>query len=208
MNGDDPSSSSRDSLQDQRDLSSHGPLIPEVCLRLQRPLASTTMPQTPFTQPETSRFHPQKPNYIAPTQYSTQIPLMVQISPGIWSDGNRKVMSANHPDVKAFIADARRNLKLPVPPSEIVFVLAALEVFYKPGDPIHWLFWSDDKKYVTAEVVTRISRMYSPGFDVFRLFDSSSSSTRSHPIERGMEWNTRIPFHSRQPPRFHLATIL
>lgn len=83
---------------------------------------------------------------------------MVQISPGIWSDGKREVMSASHPDVKAFIAEARKTLKLPVPPSEVVFVLSALDVFYKPGDPVHWLFWSDDKKYVTAEVVTRISR--------------------------------------------------
>ncbi|KAF8345948.1 hypothetical protein F5887DRAFT_1074020 [Amanita rubescens] len=130
------------------------PLIPEVCLRFQHP---THMPHDISLNQKPDQFRPQQPCYIAPTQYSTQIPLMVQISPGVWSDGRRKVMSANHPDVRAFIAEARRSLKLPLPPSEVVFVLAALEVFYKPGDPVHWLFWSDHKKCITAEVVTRIS---------------------------------------------------
>lgn len=143
------------SLPDQSQLPAQRP---EVCLRLQ---ASVAMPHSLSFLPRVNLFHPQQPNYFAPTQYSTQVPLMVEISPGLLSDGKLHVLSASHPDVKAFIAEARRTLKLPLPPSEAIFVLAALEVFYKPGDPVHWLFWSDDKKNITAEVVTRISRMYS-----------------------------------------------
>lgn len=142
---------------EHRDTPSHSPLVPEVCLHLQRPFSSVPMPPALFAHDETDQFHPLKPNYHAPTYYSTQAPVMVQVSPGIWFDGNRHVMSASHPDVKAFVAEARRTLKLPLPPSEVVFVLAALEVFYNPGDPVHWLFWSDEKKHVTADVVTRIS---------------------------------------------------
>ena len=113
---------------------------------------------------------------------------MVEISPGILSDGKHRVLSASHPDVKAFIAEARRTLKLPLPPSEVIFVLAALEVFYKPGDPVHWLFWSDDKKNITAEVVTRISRMYSRDLP---FFPSSQPRPVHQPplIRSGVAWN-------------------
>ena len=173
------------SLPDHRDPSAHRPLIPEVCLRFQ---GSIAMPHLCSLQPQHNLFHPQQPNYIAPTRYSTQVPLRVEISPGILSDGTHQVMSAGHPDVKAFIAEARRTLKLPLPPSEVVFVLAALEVFYKPGDPVHWLFWSDDKKCITAEVVTRISRMYSRDL----LFPRSSQLRQVHQpplIRSGVAWN-------------------
>ena len=170
------------SLPDQSQLP---PQRPEVCLRLQ---ASVAMPHSLSFLPRVNLFHPQQPNYFAPTQYSTQVPLMVEISPGLLSDGKLHVLSASHPDVKAFIAEARRTLKLPLPPSEAIFVLAALEVFYKPGDPVHWLFWSDDKKNITAEVVTRISRMYSR--DVPFSFSSQPRPVHQPPLIRSrVAWN-------------------
>lgn len=96
-------------------------------------------------------------NYLASTKYPTSVPRRTQISPGVWSDGNDRVFSAAYPPVQLFLARARSALKQPVAPSEIIFTLAALEVFYKPGDSAHWLFWSDEKKNQTAEVVTRIA---------------------------------------------------
>ncbi|KAF8633368.1 hypothetical protein AX17_004539 [Amanita inopinata Kibby_2008] len=152
MSTDNSPSSSTESPKDPWDVLSECHLIPQVSLRFNHLSSSGIVPQL-----ATSLFHPRQPNYIAPTQFSTQVPLMAQISPGVWSDGKRNVMSANHPDVSTFLAEARASLKLPAPPSEVIFVLAALAVFYKPGDPVHWLFWSDEKKHITADVVTRIS---------------------------------------------------
>ncbi|KAG6845911.1 hypothetical protein H0H87_000717 [Tephrocybe sp. NHM501043] len=89
------------------------------------------------------------------TKYS--IPLRREIEPGVWSDGTDRVLSAAYPAVQDLLATARRTLCLPLPPSELVFVLAALEVFYHWNDPVHWLFWSDEKKAATAAVVNRIA---------------------------------------------------
>lgn len=97
-------------------------------------------------------------NYLASTCYPTTVPQWVQIEPGVWSDGSASVLSATYPQVKGFLTRAREEMKLPPSPSEVIFVLAALEVFYRPGDPVHWMFWGDQHKNQTAEVVTRISR--------------------------------------------------
>ncbi|KAF9451988.1 hypothetical protein P691DRAFT_806098 [Macrolepiota fuliginosa MF-IS2] len=96
-------------------------------------------------------------NYLASTQYPTSVPSRMQMSPGVWSDGNDRVFSSAYPAVQQILQEARTTLKQPIAPNEIVFTLAALEVFYKPGDPAHWIFWSDEKKHQTAEVVTRIA---------------------------------------------------
>lgn len=97
-------------------------------------------------------------NYLSSTKYPTSVPTRVQVSPGVWSDGNDRVFSAAYPAVQLLLKEARATLRQPVAPNEIVFALAALDVFYKPGDPAHWIFWSDEKKLQTAEVVTRIAR--------------------------------------------------
>ncbi|KAG6813560.1 hypothetical protein H0H92_009952 [Tricholoma furcatifolium] len=86
-----------------------------------------------------------------------EIPTRREIEPGVWSDGKDLVFSAAHPAVQEFLASARRTLSLPVPPSELIFALAALEVFYSWRDPVHWMFWSDEKKAATAAVVNRIA---------------------------------------------------
>lgn len=76
----------------------------------------------------------------------------------MWSDGRNKVLSAACPDVQAFLSSAREEMSLPVALSEAVYALAALDVFYKIDDPVHWMFWSERRKDETAEVVNRISR--------------------------------------------------
>lgn len=85
-----------------------------------------------------------------------------EIEAGVWSDGTERVLSAGYPAVQEFLATARRTLRLPLPPSEAVFVIAALEVFYAWNDPVHWMFWSDEKKNSTAAVVNRIVRTWYP----------------------------------------------
>lgn len=97
-------------------------------------------------------------DYLSSTQYPTSVPARTQISPGVWSDGKDRVFSSAYPAVQQLLKEARATLKQPVASNEIVFTLAALDVFYKPNDAAHWIFWSDEKKHQTAQVVTRIAR--------------------------------------------------
>ena len=92
------------------------------------------------------------------SKYSNVVPRRKLIAPGVWSDGCNVVLSAACPDVQTFLTCAREEMSLPVAPSEAVFALAALEVFYRIDDPVHWMFWSERRKDETAEVVNRISR--------------------------------------------------
>lgn len=96
-------------------------------------------------------------DYLSSTKYPTSVPARTQISPGVWSDGKDQVFSSAYPAVQRMLKEARATLKQPVTSNEIVFALAALDVFYKPNDPAHWIFWSDEKKHQTAEVVTRVA---------------------------------------------------
>lgn len=96
--------------------------------------------------------------YLSTSKYSVTITPRVQIETGVWSSGADRVLSASCSDVQAFLTCARDEMVLPAAPSEVVFCLAALSVFYRVEDPIHWMFWSDEKKYQTAEVVDRIAR--------------------------------------------------
>lgn len=97
-------------------------------------------------------------NYLASTNYPTSVPTRTQTSPGVWSDGKDRVFSSAYPAVQLLLQEARATLKQPTSPNDIIFSLAALDVFYKPADPAHWIFWSDEKKLQTAEVVSRIAR--------------------------------------------------
>ena len=92
------------------------------------------------------------------TKYPTALPRRTQIQLGVWWDGCDTVFSSDWPDVQNFLRRARKQMSLPLPLSETVFALAALEVFYDIEDPVHWMFWSDGRKERTAEVVNRISR--------------------------------------------------
>lgn len=101
-------------------------------------------------------------NYLASTNYPTSVPTRIQISPGVWSDGKDRVFSSTYPPVQHVLHEARATLKQPTSSNEVVFALAALDVFYKPADPAHWVFWSDEKKQQTAEVVSRIALQQPP----------------------------------------------
>ncbi|KAF8070567.1 hypothetical protein FPV67DRAFT_1028145 [Lyophyllum atratum] len=114
--------------------------------------------------PPTTRVPP--PYFTAPSspsvdqttsEYSTPVPVWEEIDPGVWFNGTDRVLSSAYPAVQDFLAVARQLMSLPVPPSELIFVIAALDVFYNKNDPVHWMFWSDEKKYQTATVVNRIA---------------------------------------------------
>ncbi|TFK73963.1 hypothetical protein BDN72DRAFT_956047 [Pluteus cervinus] len=129
------------------------------CLFPTSHLRHPAVPQPKSTQRRLNFPHAYKPlpQYTVTTRYPTSIPVKHEVTPGVWSDGQHTVLCANHPDVRALLDQARSTLSLPPSPSEIIFVLAALEVFYKPNDPAHWLFWNDDRKGQTADVVSRIA---------------------------------------------------
>ncbi|RDB25203.1 hypothetical protein Hypma_007781 [Hypsizygus marmoreus] len=145
------------------------------------------------------------------TKYSTAVPLRTQIAPGIWWDGSSSVLSAACPTVQAFLTCARRNMKLPAAPSEPVFALAALEVFYRTDDPVHWMFWSDEKKHHTAEVVSRISlhrpqlihsRVAWNGTREYLFILSSLHGPTSLPLYENKDWYPILnPSKVPSPPR-------
>ncbi|KAG5648547.1 hypothetical protein DXG03_003158 [Asterophora parasitica] len=112
------------------------------------PFQTRTSPQF-FTAPPTT--HP------APSKYSTTLPVWNQIEAGVFSDGTNRVLSAAYPPVQHFLRTARATLALPASPSDLIFTIAALEVFYSRHDPVHWMFWSDDKKIHTANIVNRVA---------------------------------------------------
>ena len=129
----------------------------------------TTMQTDPRRITSYSPFAPcrgERRDYLSSTKYPTSVPARTQISPGVWSDGKDRVFSSAYPAVQQLLKEARATLKQPVAPNEIVFSLAALDVFYKPNDAAHWIFWSDEKKHQTAEVVTRIAREHLLFFDL------------------------------------------
>lgn len=96
----------------------------------------------------------------ASPNYSSFLPKRKQIEPGVWSDGSNRILSAACPTVQNFLKSVRRNMCLPPAPSEAVFALAALDVFYQIDDPAHWIFWNDERKHQTAAAVSRISRTF------------------------------------------------
>ncbi|KAG6842163.1 hypothetical protein C0991_001656 [Blastosporella zonata] len=112
-----------------------------------------------------------------------------EVEPGVWSDGTDRVLSAAYPAVQDFLATARRTLSLPLPPSELVFVIAALEVFYCWNDPVHWMFWSDEKKVATAAIVNRIARTCNSScYPLYCTYDESLVRTPQL-IRSKVAWN-------------------
>lgn len=129
---------------------------------LEHRLARSSAPQSIPFKPQ--GLTPSRGNSAASSttsKYSYTISLRVERETGVWSNGTDTILSASCSDVQAFLTSARHEMALPPAPSEVVFSLAALSVFYSVEDPVHWMFWSDDKKSSTAEVVNRIARAYS-----------------------------------------------
>ena len=144
------------------------------------------------------------PSHSTASKYSNLVPRRTQIEPGVWSDGSDRVLSAACPSVQAFLNSARHTMSLPQAPSESVFALAALDVFYHIDDPAHWIFWNNEKKLYTAEVVSRISRMSPPASFLCTPMTSglsSSPSPSTHPVPRRLEWHPRISIHPIKSPR-------
>jgi hypothetical protein len=76
-----------------------------------------------------------------------------EVSPGIWSN---KTVSSCHPHVQDLLKVARSQSYLHGNFNPIVYGLAALELFYKPYEQAHWLFWSTKKMQRTAEIVNSV----------------------------------------------------
>ncbi|KXN85321.1 hypothetical protein AN958_11421 [Leucoagaricus sp. SymC.cos] len=150
-------------------------------------------------------------NYLASTKYPTSVPDRTQISPGVWSDGNDRVFSSAYPAVQDMLKEARATLKQPVTSNEVIFTLAALEVFYKPGDPAHWIFWSDEKKHQTAEVVTRIALHQPPlirtpvawnGSSEYLYILANHHGTSHRPVYESQPWYQKlVPQKSSAAPK-------
>jgi hypothetical protein len=136
------------------------------------------------------------------SKYSNVVPRRTQIAPGVWSDGRNLVLSAACPDVQAFLTCAREEMNLPVAPSERVFALAALEVFYRTDDPVHWMFWSERSKDETAEVVNRISRTCD-----FLLSDSSYPQHFLSSVHRPPLIHSRVAWNGISEYLFILASL-
>ncbi|KAL1698861.1 hypothetical protein EV121DRAFT_274125 [Schizophyllum commune] len=75
-------------------------------------------------------------------KYGYYTPIYETNAVGVLQDqrGN-VVLSAAHPAVQDYLHEARITLKLPHNYDSRVVALAALETFYHPLDPAHWLLW-------------------------------------------------------------------
>lgn len=145
------------------------------------------------------------------SKYLNIVPRCTQIAPGVWSDGCNQVLSAACPDVQAFLACAREEMNLPVASSERVFALAALDVFYRIDDPVHWMFWSERRKDETAEVVNRISLHRPPliksrvawnGISEYLFILASLHGPTSSPLYEAKDWYLILnPPKAQSPPR-------
>lgn len=94
----------------------------------------------------------QKP-LVAHTTYSTHVPRLHHVAPGVLSDGS---LTINYPAVRRFLESAETDSCVEPPSSPPLFALAALAVFYHPKKPVHWLFWSKDKREKTAAIVHKV----------------------------------------------------
>ncbi len=89
------------------------------------------------------------------------VPSPIQTSPGIWEDEDGVYHSSNWHPVQEYLALIRKEKTMVLAPSEIIFVLAALDVVHSPWDVAHWIFWPSATYYNTADRVTAIARMLS-----------------------------------------------
>lgn len=145
------------------------------------------------------------------SKYANLLPRRTQIEPGVWSDGRDRVLSATCPSVQAFLNSARASMRLPPASSDSVFALAALDVFYRVDDPAHWLFWNDERKYQTAEIVSRISlhrpqlihsRVAWNGTPEYLFILSGLHGASSLPIYENKAWYPILnPSKAVSPPR-------
>ncbi|KAI3618720.1 hypothetical protein WG66_016524 [Moniliophthora roreri] len=95
------------------------------------------------------------------------------ISKGVYQEGNHIILTPQHPAVSECLAYCRKTWTFPPAIPETILVLCALEVFFHPTDPVHWLFWSNEKKGASVELVNRICSESPPLIEPNRLWDES-----------------------------------
>ncbi|KAF9263283.1 hypothetical protein L218DRAFT_927753 [Marasmius fiardii PR-910] len=95
------------------------------------------------------------------------------VSKGIVQEGNRTIITHEHPAVTHCLAHIRKTLTLPPCTPETILALCSIEVFLRPSDPAHWLFWSDERKVDTVEVVNRICDTSPPLIQPSRTWSDS-----------------------------------
>ena len=100
---------------------------------------------------------PQPAPLTCSTSYSTYVPPLRYVSPGVLENG---ALTIAHPDVRRFLDQADTTPPPPVPTPRPIFALAALGLFYHPKKPAHWLFWSKPKREQTARVVHKVLSAY------------------------------------------------
>ena len=105
---------------------------------------------------------PQPASRLPPVPVS---PPPAQTSLGVWEDEDGVYYASNWPPVQEYLDLIRKERRMVVAPSEIVFVLAALDVVQCPWDVAHWIFWPSSTYYNTADRVTAVARASPPPFD-------------------------------------------
>ncbi|KAK7053413.1 hypothetical protein VNI00_004039 [Paramarasmius palmivorus] len=118
----------------------------------------------------------------------------IRISKGIYQEGKHIVVTPQHPAVSECLAHCRKTWSFPPAIPDTILVLCALEVFFHPSDPAHWLFWSNKKKESSVELVNRIC-CTSLALSLF-LADSSSFNVAESPplIEPTRLWDESMLF--------------
>ncbi len=121
-------------------------------------------------------------------------PAPVQTSLGVWEDEDGVYYASDWPPVQEYLDFIRKERRMVVAPSEIIFVLAALDVVQRPWDVAHWIFWPSLTYYNTADRVTAVA-CKSPPFFLHCALSSMCHSFRSAPAKTHYDESTmdRLP---------------
>ncbi|KDQ57751.1 hypothetical protein JAAARDRAFT_194033 [Jaapia argillacea MUCL 33604] len=103
--------------------------------------------------------------YLSTTRHGSHSPPTIphhvqEIYPGIMSDGS---ITQDYYPIRPYLAAAdsvgwNRDIRTLAPPptDKRLFALTALMVLNQPHRPSHWVFWSRDEKFKSAEIVNRV----------------------------------------------------
>ncbi|KAF9526590.1 hypothetical protein CPB83DRAFT_908227 [Crepidotus variabilis] len=81
----------------------------------------------------------------------------VETSRGVWEDDDGVYYGSSWSPVQKYLGRIRKERRMLKAPSEIIFVLAALDVAHSPWDVAHWIFWPSATYFSTADRVTAIA---------------------------------------------------
>lgn len=119
------------------------------------------------------------PEPVRPPPPTVSPPALVQTSLGIWEDKDAVYYASNWAPVQQYLDRIRKARRMLSAPSEVIFVLAALDVVQSPWDVAHWIFWPSATYYSTADRVTAIActSFFSPYFTLLTPLHSTFLST-------------------------------